>query len=180
MINIKETKKEFILELLNKDIYKVLDLGCGEMLLSKAFLKNNSFVKGIDIKEPLEIPEGAVFVKGNFFQEEFDKDYDLIIASLILHLTKKEFTPKLIKKIQDSTAKNGYNFLILLSNKDSLSTEERFYPSMSEIMEFYPGSEWKLIKSLEDETEPEQHGNAQTPDNIPHTHHLIFAIFQKQ
>lgn len=180
MINIKETKREFIAELLKNNIHRVLDLGCGEMLLPKAFLEKGAFVKGIDIKEPSSIPEGAVFVKGNFFQEEFENDYDLIIASLILHLTKKEFTPKLIKKIQDSTTKNGYNFLILMSNKDPLSIEGKFYASMSEIREFYPGSEWKLIKSLEDETESEQHGNAQTSDNISHTHHLIFAIFQKQ
>ncbi len=180
MINIKETKREFIAELLKKDIRKVLDLGCGEMLLSRAFLKNGAFVKGIDIKEPSSIPEGAVFVKGNFFQEEFEDDYNLIIDSLILHLTKKEFTPKLIKKIQDSTAKNGYNFLILMSNKDSLSTEGKFYPSISEITEFYPSSEWKIIKTLEDETEPEQHNNASETLQTHHTHHLIFLIFQKQ
>ena len=177
MINIKETKREFIAELLKKDIHKVLDLGCGEMLLPKAFLKKGALVKGIDIKEPSVIPEGAVFVKGNFFQEEFEKDYDLIIASLILHLTKKEFTPKLIKKIQDSTAKNGYNFLILMSNKDPLSNEDsakgKFYASMNEITEFYSSPEWKIIKSLEDETEPEQQSH-------PHIHDLIFAIFQKQ
>jgi len=139
MIDIKETKRDFVNELLKKDIHKVLDLGCGEMLLSKPFLKNKSFVKGIDLKEPYSVPEGAVFVKGNFFHEEFEKDYELIIASLILHLTKKEFAPKLIKKIQDSTAKRGYNFLILVSNKDSLSTEPsakgKFYVSMDEITE---------------------------------------------
>ena len=47
MINIKETKREFIAELLKKDIHKVLDLGCGEMLLPKAFLKKGALVKGI-------------------------------------------------------------------------------------------------------------------------------------
>ena len=183
MIDIKETKRDFVNELLKKDIHKVLDLGCGEMLLSKPFLKNKSFVKGIDLKEPYSVPEGAVFVKGNFFHEEFEKDYELIIASLILHLTKKEFATKLIKKIQDSTAKRGYNFLILVSNKDSLSTEPsakgKFYVSMDEITEFYPSSEWKLIKSLEDETEPEQHKNPSELPQTPHTHNLIFLIFQK-
>ncbi len=172
MINTKETKREFIAELLKRDIHKILDLGCGEMLLPKAFLKNGAFVKGIDIKEPSVVPEGAVFVKGNFFQEEFEKDYDLIIASLILHLPKKEYLNKLISKMKDSTIERGYNFLILMSNKDSLSNQEKFFPSFEEISELY--SDWKLIKSLEDETEIEEHNNLP-----PHTHHLIFLIFQK-
>lgn len=176
MINPKETKKEFLLELLNKDIHKVLDLGCGEMLLSKPFLEKGAFVKGIDMKEPSKIPKGAVFVKGNILQEDFNLLYDLIISSLILHLFKKQHINKIISKMKDSTSKHGYNFLILLSNKDSLSSSERqekFFPSLEEISQFYTG--WKTIKVLQDETQAEQHGN------LPqHTHNLIFVIFQKK
>ena len=172
MINIKETKKEFISELLNKEIKNVLDLGCGKLLLPKRFLERGSSVKGIDIKEPSEIPKGAVFVKGNILNEDFGEDSDLIISSLILHLFKKKYALEIISKMKSSTIREGYNLLVLLSNKDSLYNEEKFFPSLKEISDLY--SDWKLIKSLEGETEFEEHSG------IPmHNHHLIFLIFQK-
>lgn len=172
MINVKETKREFLSELMGKNIKRVLDLGCGELLFSKRFLQEGSFVKGIDIKEPLNIPEGAVFVKGNILTEDFGSDYDLIISSLILHLFKRKYALEIISKIQDSTSSGGYNLFVLNSDKDSLYDEEKFFPSFEEILKLYSG--WKLIKSLEGETEFEEHSN------LPrHNHNLIFAIFQK-
>ncbi len=66
-----------------------------------------------------------------------------------------------------------------MSNKDSFSKNnlDRFYPSLDEILEIY--KDWKVIKVLEDETEPEQHSNSNVQEH-PHTHHLIFIIFQNQ
>ena len=173
MINLKQTKREFVSELLNRDIKKILDLGCGELLFPKKFLERGSFAKGIDIKEPSEVPKGAVFVKGNILNEEFGEDYDLIISSLILHLFKRKYALEIISKMKNSTISKGYNLLVLLSDKDSFYNEEKFFPSLEEISGLYSG--WKLIKSLEDETEPENHS-----DNLSvHNHKVIFLIFQK-
>lgn len=172
MINVKETKREFISELLNRDIKKVLDLGCGELLLSKRFLEKGGYVKGIDIREPSEIPKGAIFVKGNILNEDFERDFDLILSSLILHLFKREYALQIISKIKDSTANEGYNLLVLMSDKDPLYNKEKFFPSLEEIERIY--SDWKLIKFLEDETEFEVHA-----DMPMHSHKLIFLIFQR-
>ncbi|MEK6833550.1 MAG: hypothetical protein AABY32_05885 [Nanoarchaeota archaeon] len=173
MINVKEIKREFISELLDKNIKKILDLGCGELLLPKRFLEKGAFVKGIDIKEPSEIPKGAIFVKGSILNEDFGEDFDLIISSMILHLFKKKYALEIISKMKNSTIDGGYNLLVLLSNKDSLYNEEKFFPSLEEISKLY--SDWKLIKNLEDETEFEEHSG------LPrHNHKLIFLIFQKK
>jgi len=172
MINPKEIKREFISELLNKNIKKVLDLGCGELLLPKRFLEKGSSVMGIDMKEPFEVPKGAVFVNGNIINKDFGKDFDLIISSLILHLFKRKYALEIISKMKDATLNRGYNFLILISNKDSLYNEENFFPSFEEISKLY--SDWKLVKSLEGETDFEEHSG------LPrHNHKLIFLIFQK-
>ena len=75
--------------------------------------------------------------------------------------------------MKNSTIKGGYNLLVLLSDKDSFYNEEKFFPSLEEISGLYSG--WKLIKSLEDEAEPENHSNTLSV----HNHKLIFLIFQK-
>lgn len=173
MINTKEIKREFVSELLTKDIKKVLDLGCGELLVSKRFLEKGSFVKGIDIREPSNIPSGMTFIKGNILTEDFEKDFDLIISSLILHLFKHEYALKIISKMKSATISRGYNFLILMSKEDSLYSKEKFFPSLEEIFALY--SDWKLIKKIEDETELEEHSGLS-----PHNHKLIFLIFQKK
>lgn len=173
MINVKEVKKEFISELLKKNIKKVLDLGCGEFLMSKNFLKKGSYVKGIDVKQSSDIPNGAVFVNGNVINEDFEKDYDLIISSLMLHFfRKRDDALKVINKMKDSTVNGGYNFLILISDKDPKHDNERFFPSLNEASELY--SDWKLIKSMEGETDFEEHDNL-----ARHKHGLVFLIFQK-
>jgi SAM-dependent methyltransferase len=172
MINPKEIKNQFIEELLGRNIKKVLDLGCGEMLLSKRFLEKGALVKGIDIREPSIIPEGAIFVKGNILKELFEKNCDLVISSLILHFFQKEYALEVLKKMKDSTILGGYNFLILMSKDDSLYNQEKFFPSLEEIKDIY--SNWDLIKNLEDETELEEHSG------LPkHSHRLIFLIFKK-
>lgn len=172
MINTKETKREFINELLTKEIYKVLDLGCGEMLLTKSFLKKGAYVKGIDIKDPSLIPEGAIFVKGNVLKEEFGNDFDLVTSSFLLHLFKREYALQLISKMKESTIDKGYNLLILFSDKDPLYNQERFFPSLNEILNIYAG--WRKIKVLEEESEVEEHSGLS-----PHTHKMIFLILQK-
>ena len=63
--------------------------------------------------------------------------------------------------------KEGYNLIISKSEKDKSLKEDRFYPSLEELLKIYKG--WK-IKYLQDFTEEEDHGNGS------HKHNLIFFL----
>lgn len=174
MINTKETKKDFLKLLLNKEIKKILDLGCGKGLMSKFFEGENVKIVGIDIKKSLENSEHFQFVEGDVRREDFGKENDLIIASLILHFFKKDEAQQLIEKMKNATSKNGYNFLICMSDEDNLAKRnlEKFYSNLEELKKIYKN--WILIKEIKGLTEQEDH------DNLgPHQHNLIFLLFQQ-
>lgn len=175
MINVKETKREFLIYLLDKPISKILDLGCGRGLMSKFFHKKGSKAIGIDIQEISEDSENFKFIKGDIKKEDFGKENNLIIASLILHLLDNEDALKVINKMKDTTSKKGYNLLICMSNEDELSKEkkEKFYPSSQELIKIY--NDWHLVKEVKSVTEIEDHDNTG-----PHQHNLIFLLFQKE
>ena len=175
MINTKETKKEFLMFLLGKPINRILDLGCGKGLMSKFFIKKGAQVIGIDIKRTAEESENFKFLEGDIRKENFGKDNDLVIASLILHLFEKSEALQIIKRMKNATSKQGYNFLICMSNEDETAKNksEKFYPDYKELKEAY--SDWILIKETKGTTEIEDH------DNIgPHQHNLIFLLFQNK
>jgi len=174
MINVKETKKEFLMILLNKDIKKILDLGCGKGLMSKFFEKKGAKAIGIDLKRTSEDSENFKFIEGDIRKEDFGKENDLIIASLILHLFNKKDALELISRMKDATSEEGYNFLICMSNEDELAKErlEKFYPDTEELIKIY--EDWTLVKKIEDVTEVENHD-----DTGSHQHNLIFLLFKK-
>lgn len=173
MINVKETKKEFLMFLLDKPIKKVLDLGCGKGLMSKFFVEKAK-VTGIDIKKIIEDIKNFEFREGDIRQEDFDKENDLIIASLILHLFDKNEVKKIIKRMKQATSDSGYNLLICLSNEDILAKKNqyKFYPNSQELLDIY--KDWNLIKKIQGTTETEEHG-----DFGLHKHNLIFVLFKK-
>lgn len=174
MINVKETKKEFLMILLDKDIKKILDLGCGKGLMSKFFDKKGAKAIGIDLKKISEDSENFKFIEGDIRKEDFRKENDLIIASLILHVFNKKDVLELISRMKDATSKEGYNFLICMSNEDELAKgrSEKFYPDIKELIKIY--GDWILVKKIKDITEVENHD-----DMGPHQHNLIFLLFKK-
>jgi len=173
MINVKQTKKEFLNFFLDKEIKKVLDIGCGKGFMSSFFAKKGIKTKGIDKKNFLKNKlENFEFVLGNIVLEDFGKDNDLIIASLIMHFFNKGKINKLFEKIKNATSKRGYNLIICMSSKDEMKQEDKFFPTKEEILSFYGG--WKVEKQLQDETEIEEHSNLP-----PHKHNLIFLILKK-
>ncbi len=176
MINVKKTKRDF-LELLHKPsknkIKKVLDLGCGRCFLSLPFA-NNAEIIAVDKKKQIINNKNIRFVNKDIRGFNFEKEYDLIIASLVLHFFKTEEATKILDKIKSATTKRGYNFLVCLSKKDNYAKirPENFYPAFSELESIY--SDWKIIKKKVGITEVEEH-NCQGP----HQHHLIFLLVQK-
>lgn len=175
MINIKETKREFLIFLLDKPLQKILDLGCGKGLMSKFFHKKGVKATGIDVQETLEDSENFKFIKGDIRKKNFGKENDLIIASAILHLLNREDALKVIDNMKDATSKEGYNFLVCMSNEDRLAKTklENFYPNFQELNKIY--SNWNLIKEVKGITDMEEHDNLGS-----HQHDLIFALFQKR
>jgi SAM-dependent methyltransferase len=173
MINVKETKKEFLMFLLDKPIKKVLDLGCGKGLMSRFFTKKAKVI-GIDTKKIIEDIENFEFREGDIRKENFGKENDLIIASLILHLFDKNEAQKILERMKQATSDSGYNLLICISDKDNLAKRnlDNFYPSFQELLKIYKG--WDLIKEIHGITEVEDYGNLG-----PHQHNLIFVLFKK-
>lgn len=173
MINVKETKKEFLMFLLDKPIKKVLDLGCGKGLMSRFFTKKAKVI-GIDAKKRIEDIENFEFKKGDIRQENFGKENDLIIASLILHVFDKNEAQKIIEKMKQATSDSGHNLIICVSNEDILAKKnpKKFYPSFQELLDRY--KDWNLVKEIHGITVIEEHGNLG-----PHQHNLIFVLFKK-
>lgn len=174
MINVKETKKEFLMLLLDKPIKKVLDLGCGKGLMSRFFIKKKAKVIGIDTKKIIEDIKNFEFKEGDIRQENFGKENDLIISSLILHLFDKNEAQRIIERMKQATSGSGYNLIICVSNEDVLGkkNQNKFYPSFQELLDIY--KDWNLLKETKGITEIEEHGNLS-----PHQHNLIFALFKK-
>lgn len=174
MINVKETKKEFLMFLLDKPIKKVLDLGCGKGLMSRFFIKKKAKVIGIDTKKIIEDVENFEFKKGDIRQENFGKENDLIIASLILHIFDKNEAQKILERMKQATSDSGYNLVICVSDEDILAkkNQKKFYPSFQELLGIY--KDWDLVKGIHGITVIEEHGALG-----PHQHNLIFVLFKK-
>lgn len=173
MINVKETKKEFLMFLLDKPIKKVLDIGCGKGLMSKFFTKKAKVI-GIDTKKIIEDTENFEFRKGDIRQEDFGKENDLIIASLILHIFDKNEAQKIIERMKQATSDTGHDLIICVSDEDILAKKnpKKFYPSVQELLDRY--KDWNLLKEIHGITKIEEHGALG-----PHQHNLIFVLFKK-
>lgn len=174
MISVKQLTSEYLDNLNN--IKSVLDLGCGPGRKSLRFTKKGMEVTGIDKKEIKITQDNFNFIQEDIRKFQFRKNYDLIIASMVLHFLKKEKAIKMIQKIQENTEPKGYNFIICMSNEDDCAKErpDNFYPTIKELKELYPESKWKHIKFIQDYTDWEEHGETQK-----HKHNLIILLVQR-
>ncbi|MCK5149307.1 methyltransferase domain-containing protein [Candidatus Pacearchaeota archaeon] len=171
MVKVKELTKKYLGDL---KVDSVLDLGCGKGFKSLRFAKKGIQVIGID-KKDFEIKQKCFeFKQEDISKFEFEKKYDLIITSLVLHFFNKEKAIELIKKIQSNTNDKGYNFLICMSNKDDCSKDrfKNFYPDLDLIKKIY--SDWKIVKVNQGFTDYEEHDNLEK-----HGHNLIIVLVQK-
>lgn len=171
MINVKNVKRKFLDLLSEKKFNDVLDLGCNKGYMSKRFAMQGAKVIGIDKEsQEIDIPNFS-FKQMNMKNFSFE-NYDLVIASLVLHFFDNEEALKLLNKIKDSTLEGGYNFIICMSNLNPTIRKDNFYPSLDEIKKIY--SNWKIKEILQDFTEYESHGSLGE-----HRHNLIFFLAEK-
>ncbi len=170
MISIKTIKRLF-LDKVPLDVKNILDIGCGKGYMSRRFARSESLVTGIDIKSQEIVQENFNFEKIDVREFVFGK-YDLIISSLMLHFFSENTSKEIIEKMKISTNKEGYNLLVLMSEKDNMNNFGKFYPSIEEVKKVYSG--WDLIDYLQDDTEQEINSLGQK-----HFHNVIFCLFKK-
>ena len=174
MMFAKEAREECLSFLLTQPLKNALDLGCGKGRIAESILKKGIPVVGVDVKNQEFYYPKFQFIKEESRKFKFKEDYDVIVASLLLHFFPIEDSLSLIKKIQAHTTSNGFNFLVCMSKEDDLakSANQNFYPNKKELLELY--KDWKIIKFLRAITKLETH------DNLPqHKHNLIFLVVQK-
>jgi cyclopropane fatty-acyl-phospholipid synthase-like methyltransferase len=172
-MNIQKEKLKILEDL--KDVETILDIGCGKGELVNYFLNLNKNVLGID-KKNLEIShQNFNFLNLDIRDYSFDKTFDLIICSLFLHFFMPSGARFLIKKMQENTNINGYNFLVCLSDKDGFSKNNfsHFYPNLDGILSLY-SKNWKVVKTFQGESGLEEHDGLK-----PHKHDVIMVLMQK-
>ena len=151
----------------------VLDLGIGMGRCSRNFLKNNSIVTGVDLVNR-NLPDGINFIESSIKDFNFDKKYDLIIASLVLHFLKEEDSFKIIEDIKLSTELGGYNFILTMNKKDDCyqNKKNNFYVDSFDLKNIYDN--WEILKIGDFETPIGEHGKLG-----PHKHNLSYILARK-
>ena len=123
----------------------VLDLGCGKCKFSKLFIDKGIEITGVDKEKTIESKNNLTFIQEDIRDFEFEKNYDLVVGTGILHFLKKEEVYKIIRKIKKSTLSNGFNFFICISNEEKYNDRIHFYPNKEELNKLY--SDWEIIQN---------------------------------
>ena len=168
-MNMNEVIKKCLDNLQPKE---VLDLGIGKGRCSKRFLRKGSKITGVDlINNNLT---WAKFIQSNINDFSFDENYDLIIASLVLHFLNLNDSKAIVEKMKKSTKQGGHNFILTMNKEDNFfkSKESNFYIDANNLKNLY--SDWKIIQSGDFETDLEEHDNLK-----PHKHNLSFILAKK-
>ena len=123
--------KKMLVDCLDKDTTKILDLGAGTGLeLIHLFeVYPNAYVTVIDISENMlkelskrDFANHVTTICGDFFETDFGSNFDAVISTSALHHFKPEEKIILYKKIFDCLKSGG---LFLNCDKISLSQEEQ-------------------------------------------------------
>lgn len=110
-----DTKKALV-DAIDKDVHKVLDLGAGTGLeLIYLFKKYpNVKVTVVDITENMlkklmkrDFASNVTCICGDFFEVDFGSDYDVVISTSALHHFSEEDKLKLYKKILNCLKEKG-------------------------------------------------------------------------
>lgn len=123
----------------------VLDLGCGKCKFSRLFIDRGTDVAGVDKKKTVESKDNLTFIQKDIKEFEFNKKYDLIVGTGILHFLKRKEVYKLLEKMQENTISKGFHFLICMSNEEKYNDKIHFYPDKEELNKLYPN--WKIIQN---------------------------------
>jgi len=132
---IKEAKlTSMMLDLTN--VKRMLDVGGGSGVFSIEFIKKNLNMKSVVFDLPDVIPitrryieaenmsPNFSFIGGNYLEDGFSADYDLIFLSAIVHINSFDENKKLIKKCFDALNPNGQIII-----KDWIMSEDRVEPA---------------------------------------------------
>lgn len=147
----------------------VLDLGCGKCKFSKLFIDKGIDVTGVDKENTIESKDNLVFVQKDIREFEFEKEFDLVIGTGILHFLKRDEAHQMIKNIKENTILNGFNFFICMSNEEKYNDEIHFYPNKGELNKLY--SDWEIIQN--EFCLSKKHGEEM------HQHKIIIFLAQK-
>ena len=147
----------------------VLDLGCGKCKFSKIFIDKEINVTGVDKELTVKSNNNLIFVQKDIREFEFDKKYDLIIGTGILHFLKRDDAYSIIKKMQDGTLEKGFHFLICMSNEEKPTDKIHFYPKEEELNKLY--SNWNIIHNVS--CVSKKHGKTN------HRHKMIVFLAKK-
>jgi len=130
-----------------------LDLGCGDNGNLFELVKMKYDVTGIDVSKTL-IKNLKNYAKSknlkiklicsDIEKYNFNKKYDVIIMTGILHFISKSGIKRFLRKIKSHTAKNGINIIWAFREGDISQddTSEGHYFKKKELFEIY--KDWKL------------------------------------
>ncbi len=118
------------------NVKKMLDVGGGSAAFSMEFVKKNPSIKAVVLDLPHVIPltkkyvsnvgllNNFDFIEGDYFTNSFEKDYDLILLSAIVHSNSYEQNKNLVKKCVDALNPRG---IVIIS--DFIMNEDRTLPA---------------------------------------------------
>lgn len=176
MISLANEINKIVSELKDYQIREALDLGCGDGRISLKLVEKGIKVTGVDVKEyPIDIKnKNFTFIKEDVRNFKFDKKFDLIVCSLLLHFFRKDRALEIIKNMQKSTPIHGINLIIGLSDQDDFSKKklENLYLNKELLVNLYSG--WEILRFVQDFTDIETHDNL-----APHRHNIIILLARK-